>query len=95
MQDNLSKKLREELTRTSKIASYTDFEIEQAVEKYRSLNSPVSPTTSEARVELPELPETESNLNLLSSFQAITQLSEDHQRGLRNLHQGNEKFEGN
>ena len=37
----------------------------------------------------------ESNLNLLSSFQAITQLSEDHQRGLRNLHQGNEKFEGN
>ncbi len=68
MQDNLSKKLREELTRTGKIASYTDFEIEQAVEKYRSLNSPVSPTTSEARVELPELPETESNLNLLNSL---------------------------
>ena len=40
----------------------------------------------------------ETNLNLLSSFQAITQLSEDHQRGLRSLknHQeAREEFEGN
>lgn len=37
----------------------------------------------------------ESNLNLLSSFQAITQMSNDHQRGLRKLKNGDEIFEGN
>ena len=36
----------------------------------------------------------ESNLNLLSAFQAITQRSQDHQRGLLNLKGGDEKFKG-
>jgi 2-(1,2-epoxy-1,2-dihydrophenyl)acetyl-CoA isomerase len=37
----------------------------------------------------------ESNLNLLSAFQGITQMSDDHQRGLKNLKSKREKFEGN
>ncbi len=37
----------------------------------------------------------ETNLNLLSAFQAITQMSNDHQRGLENLQGQKEKFEGN
>ena len=37
----------------------------------------------------------ESNLNLLSAFQAITQRSQDHDRGLSSLKGEKEKFEGN
>ena len=37
----------------------------------------------------------ESNLNLLSAFQAITQMSNDHERGLSNLGSNKEEFEGN
>jgi len=37
----------------------------------------------------------ETNLNLLSAFQAITQLSNDHQKGLKSLKEGKQIFEGN
>lgn len=37
----------------------------------------------------------ESNLNLLSAYQAITQLSNDHQKGLKSLNEGQQTFEGN
>ena len=37
----------------------------------------------------------ESNLNLLSAFQAITQQSQDHDRGLLSLKGEKVEFEGN
>ena len=36
----------------------------------------------------------ESNLNLLSALQSITQLTQDHTKGLGNLKGGSEKYEG-